>query len=128
MAAGQTHSNYSTARGIFLTNIGAIGQGPGEYQMVYDVKLDEANNRIYILPWNASQLLVYDLQGNVLDPIPPLLALSESKIQCRSYRRQGFDSSVAFQRLCGRCLDTGFERKQARLHGTGTFGSTSGLQ
>lgn len=115
-------------RGNFLTNIGAIGQGPGEYQMVYDAKLDEANNRIYILPWNASQLLVYDLQGNVLDPIPPLLALSESKIQCRSYRRQGFDSSVAFQRLCGRCLDTGFERKQARLHGTGTFGSTAGLQ
>lgn len=57
-------------KGNFLTNIGAIGQGPGEYQMVYDAKLDEANNRIYILPWNASQLLVYDLQGKVLDPIP----------------------------------------------------------
>ena len=26
-------------KGNFLTNIGAIGQGPGEYQMVYDVKL-----------------------------------------------------------------------------------------
>ena len=66
-------------KGNFLTNIGAIGQGPGEYQMVYDVKLDEANNRIYILPWNASQLLVYDLQGNVLDPIPLCLRCPKAK-------------------------------------------------
>ena len=66
-------------KGKFLTNIGAIGQGPGEYQMVYDAKLDEANNRIYILPWNASQLLVYDLQGNVLDPIPLCLRCPKAK-------------------------------------------------
>ena len=66
-------------KGNFLTNIGAIGQGPGEYQMVYDAKLDEANNRIYILPWNASQLLVYDLQGKVLDPIPLCLRCPNAK-------------------------------------------------
>lgn len=66
-------------KGKFLTNIGAIGQGPGEYQMVYDAKLDEANNRIYILSWNASQLLVYDLQGNVLDPIPLCLCCPKAK-------------------------------------------------
>ena len=66
-------------KGKFLTNIGAIGQGPGEYQMVYDAKLDEANNRIYILSWNASQLLVYDLQGNVLDPIPLCLRCPKAK-------------------------------------------------
>lgn len=68
-------------KGNFLTNIGAIGQGPGEYQMVYDAKLDEANNRIYILPWNASQLLVYDLQGNVLDPIPLCLRCPKAKFK-----------------------------------------------
>ncbi|MBX9110276.1 6-bladed beta-propeller [Parabacteroides johnsonii] len=66
-------------KGNFLTNIGAIGQGPSEYQMVYDAKLDEANNRIYILPWNASQLLVYDLQGKVLDPIPLCLRCPKAK-------------------------------------------------
>ena len=47
--------------------------------MVYDAKLDEANNRIYILPWNASQLLVYDLQGKVLDPIPLCLRCPKAK-------------------------------------------------
>ena len=66
-------------KGNFLTNIGTIGQGPGEYQMVYDAKLDEANNRIYILPWNASQLLVYDSQGKVLDPIPLCLRCPKAK-------------------------------------------------
>ena len=34
---------------------------------------------IYILPWNASQLLVYDLQGNVLDPIPLCLRCPKAK-------------------------------------------------
>ena len=114
-------------KGNFLTNIGTIGQGPGEYQMVYDAKLDEANNRIYILPWNASQLLVYDSQGS-LRPDPALPALPESEIQCRSSRRQSFGSRTAFQGLSGRSLDTGFERKQDQLHRTRTFGSTSRFQ
>lgn len=66
-------------KGNFLTNIGAIGQGPGEYQMIYDAQLDETNNRIYLLPWNATQLLVYDLQGNVLPPIPLCLSCPKAK-------------------------------------------------
>ncbi|WP_301703846.1 6-bladed beta-propeller [uncultured Parabacteroides sp.] len=57
-------------KGNFLTNIGAVGNGPGEYQFIIYAQLDEQNNRIYLLPWNASQLLVYDLQGKVLDPVP----------------------------------------------------------
>lgn len=67
--------------GNFLTNIGAIGQGPGEYQMVYDAQLDEANDRIYIMQWNSTQLLAYDLKGNVLDPIPLCLRCPKSKFR-----------------------------------------------
>lgn len=57
-------------KGKFLTNIGSIGQGPGEYTLIYDAQLDEKNNRIYLLPWQSNKILVYDLQGNILDPIP----------------------------------------------------------
>lgn len=57
-------------KGKLLRSIGAIGQGPGEYQTIYDAHIDEANNRIYLFPWTSSQMLVYDLQGNVLPPIP----------------------------------------------------------
>ena len=57
-------------KGKFLTTIGAYGQGPGEYLNVYDACLDEVNDRIFILPWQSAQLLVYDLKGNSLPPIP----------------------------------------------------------
>lgn len=101
-------------KGKFLTNIGAIGQGPGEYQMVYDAKLDEANNRIYILPWNASQLLVYDLQGNVLDPIPLCLRcpkakfnvdLSEGKVSVVLLPFKGYPAVAWTQDLEGKRID-----------------------
>ncbi len=56
--------------GTFVGNVGNIGQGPGEYQMIYDMQLDEANGRIYLLPWNAKSLLVYDMTGKYLHSIP----------------------------------------------------------
>lgn len=33
-------------------------------------KLDEAHNRIYLMPWNATELIVYGLHGNLLPSIP----------------------------------------------------------
>ena len=57
-------------KGKFLTVIGAYGQGPEEYQNIYQMQLDEPNNRIYILPWQSNKLLVYDLKGNSLTYIP----------------------------------------------------------
>lgn len=57
-------------KGKFLTTIGSYGQGPNEYLNVYDAQLDEPNNRIYILPWQSSQILVYDLKGNPQPSIP----------------------------------------------------------
>lgn len=60
--------------GHFLCQIGANGQGPGEYWAVYDDYVDEANNRIYLMPWNAKSVLIYDLEGQYLSDIPlPIL-------------------------------------------------------
>lgn len=67
-------------KGNFLANIGANGQGPGEYKFLYDAQIDEANNRIYMLPWTVGQLLVYDLQGNVLPSIPLCLNIPKGKL------------------------------------------------
>lgn len=61
--------------GRFICQVGANGQGPGEYWAVYDKYIDEANKRIYLMPWNAKSLLVYDLNGQYLSNIPlPTLA------------------------------------------------------
>lgn len=57
-------------KGNYLTNIGSVGQGPGEYNFVYAAQIDEKNGRIYLMPWQTDQLLVYDLQGNSLAPVP----------------------------------------------------------
>lgn len=57
-------------KGRLLCQVGANGQGPGEYWAVYDNYVDEANDRIYLLPWNAKALLVYNLKGEYLSSIP----------------------------------------------------------
>ena len=61
--------------GNFIGDVGSFGQGPGEYQLLYDEQIDEENNRIYLLPWNAKALLAYDLKGNFVQSIPlPIIA------------------------------------------------------
>ena len=59
-----------TRKGKFLRKIGAIGQGPGEYKILYDSQIDEDNNRIYLFPWTTKKILVYDLDGNFIQDIP----------------------------------------------------------
>ena len=55
--------------GKFIAEIGGIGQGPGEYTMIYSTQIDEKNQRIYLMPWSTDKILVYDFTGKVLEPI-----------------------------------------------------------
>ena len=71
---------FDRKTGKFLTNIGAFGQGPNEYQSVYDQQLDEKNNRIYLMPWQTKKILVYDLKGKALDPIPLCMHAPKGRI------------------------------------------------
>lgn len=72
-----THSGYPPKafklfdkKGTYIADVGAVGQGPGEYQSVYDAQIDEPNQRIYLMPWQSDKLLVFDMEGKALDPIP----------------------------------------------------------
>lgn len=58
-------------KGEFLTTVSSKGGGPDEYWVgVYDSYIDEKNNRIYLLSYRASKLLVFDLEGNPQEHIP----------------------------------------------------------
>ncbi|MDE5711617.1 MAG: 6-bladed beta-propeller, partial [Bacteroides sp.] len=57
-------------KGRFVCQVGANGQGPSEYWAVYDSSVDEAHDRVYLMPWNAKSLLVYNLKGEYLSSIP----------------------------------------------------------
>ena len=46
-----------TKKGEFVTNIGAIGQGPGEYRAVYKAEIDEKHNCIYLMPFDNSNAI-----------------------------------------------------------------------
>lgn len=72
LVKGQSELPYKLfdKSGKFITAIGSYGKGPNEYLNVYDQQLDEKNNRIYLLPWQSDKILVYDLKGAILDPIP----------------------------------------------------------
>lgn len=66
-------------KGNFITSVGSYGEGPDEYQNVYDFQLDEKNNRIYILPWQSARLLVFDLEGKPYPSIPLCLRVPKGK-------------------------------------------------
>ncbi|MBQ2402812.1 MAG: 6-bladed beta-propeller [Prevotella sp.] len=59
-----------TRDGKFVCNIGSSGNGHGNYGQVYDVHMDEKHSRIYIMPWSARELIVYDTQGQFQGYIP----------------------------------------------------------
>ena len=56
--------------GTYMNRVGSIGQGPGEYQKIYDAQIDEKHGRIYLLPWTTNRILVYNLEGKYENSIP----------------------------------------------------------
>ena len=67
--AGKPYKLF-TRQGRFVCDVGAVGQGPGEYTNLYDSQIDDKYDRIYLLPWPDRKILVYDLKGNYLHDIP----------------------------------------------------------
>ena len=59
--SSQIYKLYDRKTGKFLRNIGKAGKNSGEYSNVYNSVIDEQNSRVYILSWNAKELLCHDL-------------------------------------------------------------------
>ncbi|MDL2266134.1 6-bladed beta-propeller, partial [Parabacteroides sp. OttesenSCG-928-G21] len=52
--------------GKFVRSVGSRGQGPGEYNYIYNVAFDEKNSRLFILTYNPNKIICYHLDGNFL--------------------------------------------------------------
>ena len=99
-------------KGNFISNIGTVGQGPNEYRLIYDQQIDEANKRIYLLPWQSNKLLVFDFNGNALEPIPlcdripkGMFRVNKDKtVTCVMLPFQGAKSVVWTQTIDGQLL------------------------
>ena len=96
--------------GTFLRQIGGLGEEiNGNYETVSNAQIDEANNRIYIMPANYQKtpttkspaILAYDLEGNFLHEIP---------LACRI----GFGSSFKVDAQKGEIIVIGQEVKTER--------------
>ena len=70
--SGQVYKLYDRRTGKFLRNIGKVGKNSGEYSNVYNSVIDEQNSRVYILSWNAKELLCHDLNTGELIEARPL--------------------------------------------------------
>ena len=93
----QTPYKLFTRDGKFVTTIGAYGEGPNEYGNTYADQLDEAHNRIYILPWESNKLLVFDLKGNPQPSIPLCLRVPKGQFRVDTGKSEVTVTMLPFQ-------------------------------
>lgn len=80
IAAGKDPVKLFTRDGKYISDVGSIGNGPGEYNIgVYDVLIDEEADRIYIMDFIKS-INSYDLKGNFIAKIPFPYNINKGKL------------------------------------------------
>lgn len=69
--AREAYKLYDRTTGEYLRDIGKVGKNSGEYANVYSSVIDEQRSAVYLLPWNAKELLCYDINtGNLIEARP----------------------------------------------------------
>ena len=86
-----------TRQGRFVCDVGAVGQGPGEYTSLYDSQIDDNYDRICLLPWPDRKILVYDLEGNYLQDIPLPFLMNKGAIRVDTEHQRVCVTQMAFE-------------------------------
>ena len=88
---------YSRKSGKFWGNIGRIGNGPGEYFQIWNVTIEEADNRIYLVNQGRNQIYSYDLNGNFHEDETIHLANGQEFERCKAFFDKNKDRIIIFQ-------------------------------
>lgn len=88
--------------GKFISDIGKIGQGPGEYRFVYDVAIDEKNQSIYLTSLVGESILKYNLKGEYVREINLGERLNKPRLFIQP------DSTLSLVQLCFKDLGNKF--------------------
>lgn len=82
--------------GKYIANVGAKGQGPGDYIAPYFLTIDEKNGKIYMMTYAAKQINTYDIaDGSFLGSIP--LAYESPKGFCKIDQENGLITVASIQ-------------------------------
>lgn len=83
--------------GKFIANVGAKGQGPGEYSIApYFMTIDETQGKIYMMTYSAKQINTYSISdGSFLGSIP--LAFDAPKGFCKIDSKNGLITVASMQ-------------------------------
>lgn len=96
---GQFSYKLFDKKGKFICDVGARGQGPGEYGALYHSQIDEREKLIYITSFNAQKILTYDLQGAFLEKkcIPLAAKLPKGSFYVNNERKEVTVISLPFR-------------------------------
>jgi hypothetical protein len=83
--------------GKFISTITTRGQGPDEFLgSIYDSYIDESRKEIYILPFRASKIMVFDLKGNAQKPVPLPFIVHKGRMKINVEKRTLVITALAF--------------------------------
>lgn len=98
METGNHRIQVFDRNGKYLRTIGKKGQGPGEFNLLICIDIDEENGRLYAADKNGRKIVLFDLKGNYLDmdirleDSPESIAVDSNADVCGVFSEQILDS------------------------------------
>ena len=94
--------------GRYISDLGGVGQGPGEYRSIYNVLIDEDKELVYLASFVDKSILKYDLQGKYIEKNSFSNNLNKPKLFLNP------DSTISIVHLCFK--DRGDDFVAANFH------------
>jgi hypothetical protein len=85
--------------GSFITSVSKRGNGPDEYRNgLYDAQIDDSNNRLYFINFNANKIMTFDLQGNAQQHIPLAKQVKKGKFHIDTEKKRVYMAALCFEK------------------------------